>query len=152
MKDIDEAVARYREEMAAEAALAERDLDAIEDHLRELVVDHDDLDFGAVRKVGGLVDQESTVLHSHLQCLDTKILPDVPPPRRRGSRRYSGSSPSGPVITWNSTELITTSRLPLGVWTVTSSPTRLPSNALATGATSEMRRFLMSASCSPTMV
>jgi hypothetical protein len=35
--EIDDAVARYRDEMAAEAALAERDLAEIEDHLRLLI-------------------------------------------------------------------------------------------------------------------
>lgn len=37
MKEIDDAIARYREELAAEAGLAERDLAEIEDHMRALI-------------------------------------------------------------------------------------------------------------------
>ena len=52
----------------------------------------------------------------------------------------------------HSTSVTSYSRLPLGLCTVTVSPISLPISARATGAPIEIRPFLMSASCSPTIV
>lgn len=36
---------------------------------RQLVVDHDNLNFGTIRQIGGFVHDDSTVLHLYFQRL-----------------------------------------------------------------------------------
>src|SRR5262249_54003118 len=72
--------------------------------------------------------------------------------RNRKPLLVHGITSSRGATSSHSTATTSYSRLPLGLCTITASPSSLPISARATGAPIEIRPRLMSASCSPTIV